>query len=110
MPTAGWLNRAQGAGVPSGVVGTVGEAVRDRFGGGGSEGHAYGGTGGLAGRGGDLARLGEDHLHVTTSQPWCVMRFSGAAAGDAGTGRVYLDSAGAGEFRNGMPLVWSLGV
>ena len=56
----GWLKRAQGAGagLPSNVVTAVGEVVRDPFTVGEGEGYVHGGSGGLAGSGGDLVRLG----------------------------------------------------
>ena len=94
-----WRTGAQGnwAGLPGGFTTAVGEGVRERFRVVGSEGHAHGGSGELAGGVEDGARRGDAvHLHVIAGQTWRVKQVSGFAAGVASTSAVGLDGAVAG--------------
>ncbi len=113
MGAVGWLSRAQGVGSRGVVVAAVGDAVRDRFTVGGNSGRGHGGGDGLAGSGGNWVRLGA-HLRLTCTSSGVGPGASSAPVGQRSgmrrpDGFISAPPSRA-EFRNGIPLVWSLGV
>ena len=111
MGAVRWLSRAQGGDSRGVVVAAVGDAVRDRFTVGGNSGRGHGGGDGLAGSDGELLELGE-HLTCTSSG---VGPGASSASARQRSGMKRPDGfisapPSRAEFRNGMPLVWSLGV
>ena len=113
MRSVGWLSLAEGAGAGFRrvIVAAVGEAVRDRFAVVGDEGHFHGGIGELAG-GVEAVLWHWARLDCTSSRvvPDASITSAGQWPEMNRPDGLTSTAPSRAEFRNGMPLVWSLGV